>query len=161
MISTNNLIKRISNCYIDIILIALLSIYMNHANTYHNKTINMLISFSNTCLFASIFMTMCIKVFIFNINSTIIQNNIDTTDTLFFAMNTTFLMVITGIYLQYLCALLISYKYGFIFNLLIIFFVSLHMTKIIKLVFIIDNNNIKSLNNKSNKFKKPIKEKLD
>ncbi len=153
MISTNNLINRISNYCAGIILISLLLlIYINCINN-NCKGINILISMSNTYLFSIILMVILnIKILIFNITSDIVQNNIDVNDTLFCTMNMIFSMLVVGIYFQYIHTLIIlSSMHKIIFIISLLFFACVNINKIRQLLHISDNN----------KLKKNIKEKLD
>lgn len=92
---TNTLINKINKHTKDILFVSLLFLLMNVSNDYHKQ--NMLINFSNTFLIATLLMVLCMKIFIFNINSPLMKNHIDINDTLIWIVGTIHIKLCFGV----------------------------------------------------------------
>jgi hypothetical protein len=136
-------INKIDRNMNDVICVSLALII---TNAQLNKTIDIFaLNVSNTFLIATILMIMFMKILMFNIDLTIIQNNIDVVDTLVWCTNIVYVNLLFSIlsFGSYIIYPLIDIRSAFLI-LCITIFLYAYIRDIISLYVNLNNNNTKT-----------------
>lgn len=91
---TTTLISKTNKNIKEVTIIALLLLCINVL--YDNGKVNVLTNWSNMFLYATILMTICMKIFAFNITLEMIRNNVDVNDTVVWAVGMIYLNLVIG-----------------------------------------------------------------
>jgi len=91
---TTTLISKTNKNIKETTIVALLLLCINVL--VDAEKVNVLTNWSNMFLFSTVLMTMCMKIFTFNINLDIIKNNVDVNDTVIWAVGMIYLNLVTG-----------------------------------------------------------------